>query len=347
MLASGRGFASDNNATCHPTVMEAIARANSGHVVAYGEDPYTEAARAKFREHFGEDAQAFFVFTGTAANVLSLQAATKPHHAILCASSAHVETSECGAVERFSGCKLIDIPTPDGKLTPERITPWLKGDGDAHSVQPKAISITQLTEQGTLYTTEEVRALAVLARARGLVLHMDGARLANAAAALGLSLRQASRDLGVDILSFGGTKNGLICGESVVFFRKELAQDFIFTRMQLGQMASKMRYISAQFEALLSDELWLRNALQANAMARLFKERLKAFPRAKPRYPVQGNILFVELPAAAAQALQRESFFYITDAPSPGTVEARWICSFDTTLEDIEEFLELLRRALS
>lgn len=345
MLRSGRSFASDNNATCHPTVLEALSRANRGHVVGYGEDPFTATAAGKFREHFGEDALPFFVFTGTAANVLSLQAATKPHHAVICASSAHIETSECGAAERFTGCKLIDLPTPDGKLTPKLIQAALKGFGNVHAVQPRVISITQVTERGTLYSAPEVRAIAELAHARGLLLHMDGARLANAAAAQDLTLAQASRQLGVDVLSFGGTKNGLICGESVVLFGNlaREAVDFGFMRMQAMQLASKMRYISVQFEALLTDELWLRNARHANAMAKRFAEGLP--PGAKLSLPVEANILFVRLPIEVARKLQNESFFYTQDLDQ-AEVEARWICSFDTSSEDIDEFLGLLRNLL-
>ncbi|MBI3554995.1 MAG: aminotransferase class V-fold PLP-dependent enzyme, partial [Deltaproteobacteria bacterium] len=264
-----RGFASDNNAGIHPAILAAIAEANQGHASAYGDDDYTARAVVKFREHFGNDADVFFVFNGTAANVLSLMTLTSSFSAVLCAATAHIENDECGAPEKFTGCKLVTIETPDGKLTPELLRPSIKGGGDQHHVQPRAISISQTTELGTVYTAAEVRALADFAHAHGMFLHMDGARISNAAASLHTTLRAITRDAGVDVLSFGGTKIGLMLGEAVVFFKPELARDFKFVRKQGMQLSSKMRFIAAQFDALLAGDLWRRNASRANSMARL------------------------------------------------------------------------------
>src|SRR5579864_7029197 len=267
-MKPARSFASDNNAGIHPEVLKAIAAVNQGHVVGYGDDPYTESAIRKFHEHFGSDIAVFFVFNGTAANVLGLKALTDSYHAVICAEAAHIYTDECGAPEKFTGCKLIPIPTADGKLTVESARHAYHGIGDQHHVQPRVISVTQATEMGTVYTPREVRDLARFAHDRDMFLHMDGARIANAAVSLGLTLREATRDLGVDVLSFGGTKNGVMGAEAVVFFNKKFSRDFLYLRKQGMQLASKMRFISAQFEALLSNNLWKKNAEHANRMAR-------------------------------------------------------------------------------
>ncbi|MGB7643600.1 MAG: beta-eliminating lyase-related protein, partial [Terriglobales bacterium] len=284
-----RSFASDNNANVHPEVLEAIARANRGHVVGYGDDPYTASAVQKFREHFGADVEVFFVFNGTAANVLSLQALTRPYHAVLCPEISHIYNDECGAPEKFTGCKLIPLPAPDGKLTVTTAAHAYHGIGDQHHVQPRVVSITQSTEMGTIYKPGEVEALARFAHDLQMFLHMDGARISNAAAAQNMTLRQATRDLGVDVLSFGGTKNGLVGAEAVVFFRPELAADFLFIRKQGMQLASKMRFMAAQMEALLTGDLWKRNADQANRMARLLHEQIKNLRGVKIMHPVEAN----------------------------------------------------------
>src|SRR5581483_5129302 len=267
-----RSFASDNNASIHPQILEAIAAANHGHTVGYGDDPHTQSAIRKFQQYFGPDIDVFFVFNGTAANCLSLKALTSSYHAVICSEAAHIYTDECGAPEKFTGCKLIPIRAPDGKLTVESVKHAYHGIGDQHHVQPRVISITQSTEMGTVYQPFEVRNLAKFAHSRQMFLHMDGARIANAAASLGLSLRQATRDLGVDVLSFGGTKNGLMGAEAVVFFDKKLSEDFKFLRKQGMQLASKMRFTSVQFEALLNNDLWLSNAQHANRMAKLLEK---------------------------------------------------------------------------
>ena len=338
-----RSFASDNNAGVHPEILKAIALVNQGHVVGYGADPYTAIMVNTFREHFGEDAEVFVVFNGTGANTLSLQAMTKSYQAVICAASAHIYTDECGAPEKFTGCKLIPITTSDGKLTVEMVRHAYHGIGDEHHVQPKVISITQATEMGTVYRPEEIRALASFAHERDLYLHMDGARLANAAAALGQTLRQATRDLGVDVLSFGGTKNGIMGGEAVVFFRPELAQDFLYLRKQSMQLASKMRFISAQLGALLTNDLWLTNAQHSNQMAKLLEKELRQIPGVKIFYHVEANGVFVKIPRESIPIIQERYFFYVWQEEES---VVRWMCSFDTTEEDVQNFAQFVREAL-
>ncbi len=330
-----RSFASDNNAGVHREVMEAVARANEGHVVGYGDDPYTESAAAKFREHFGNDVEVFFVFNGTAANVLGLKALTQSYHAVICTEAAHIYTDECGAPEKFTGCKLLPIVAPDGKLTVESIKSAYHGIGDQHHVQAKVVAITQATEMGTVYKPEEIRAIAGFAHDNNMFVHMDGARIANAAVSLGLSLRQATRDLGVDVLSFGGTKNGLMGGEAVVFFRNELAHDFKFLRKQGMQLNSKMRFVAAQFEALLSNDLWAKSARHANAMAKILESEMRNKKGVEVVYPVEANGVFARIPHAAIAELQERYFFYVWNEERS---VVRWMCSFDTTEEDTRQF---------
>jgi threonine aldolase len=330
-----RSFASDNNAPVHGEVLEAILRANEGYVVGYGDDPYTESAVAKFREHFGEDVAVFFVFNGTAANVLSLQALTRPYHAVLCPELSHIYTDECGAPEKFTGCKLVPLQAPMGKLTVKTVVDAYHGIGDQHHVQPRVISITQATEMGTVYKAAEIEALARFAHQRRMFLHVDGARISNAAAAAGLTLRQATRDLGVDVLSFGGTKNGLMGVEAVVFFRPEPTQEFLYVRKQGMQLASKMRYMAVQMEALLTNDLWRRNAEHSNLMARLLEQEVKKIPRVKIVYPVEANGVFAQIPREAIQKIQERYFFYVW---SEEDSVVRWMCSFDTTEEDVRTF---------
>src|SRR5271154_2551649 len=338
-MKPSRSFASDNNAVVHPEVLEAIRRANQGHVVGYGDDPHTESAVARFREHFGTDVAVFFVFNGTAANVLSLQALTRPYHAVLCPELSHIYTDECGAPERLTGCKLVPLAAPLGKLTAETVAHAYHGIGDQHHVQPRVISITQSTEMGTLYKPAEIEALAAFAHERKMFLHMDGARISNAVAAQGLSLRQTTRDLGVDVLSFGGTKNGLMGAEAVVFFRPELATDFLFVRKQGMQLASKMRFLSAQMEALLTNDLWRRNAEHSNRMARLLEQEVKSIPRVKIVYPVEANGVFAQIPREALEKIKERYFFYVWDEEES---VARWMCSFDTTEDDVHQFADFV-----
>jgi threonine aldolase len=334
-MKPARSFASDNNAGVHPQVLQAIAAANQGHTVGYGDDPYTESAVRKFKQHFGSDIEVFIVFNGTAANCLSLKALTNSYHAVICAESAHIYTDECGAPEKFTGCKLIPIPTRDGKLTVESVSQAYHGVDDPHHVQPRVISITQATEVGTVYKPGEIKALARFAHERGMFLHVDGARIANAAASLGQTLRQATRDLGVDVLSFGGTKNGALGAEAVVFFDKKLGHDFLYLRKQGMQLASKMRFVSAQLEALLTGDLWLKSAQHANRMARLLQKKLSEIPQVKVVYKVEANGVFAKIPRPAIAKLQKRYFFYVWNEQHS---VVRWMCSFDTTEQDIKQF---------
>jgi len=337
-----RSFASDNNAGVHPEVLEAIARANLGHVVAYGDDPYTRSAIAKFEEHFGSGIEVFFTFNGTGANVLGLQSINRPYHAVLCSEYAHIYTDECGAPEKHTGCKLIPLPHQDGKITLDSVRHAYHGIGDQHHVQARVISITQSTEMGTVYRPAEIEALARFAHDHQMFLHMDGARIANAAASLGQTLRQATRNLGVDVLSFGGTKNGIMGGEAVVFFNP-LGSDFLYLRKQGMQLASKMRFIAAQFEALLTNDLWRRSAEHANRMARVLEAEVARIPEVRIVWKVEANGVFAQIPRHAIEKIKARYFFY------PWIEEqciVRWMCSFDTTEEDIRDFVQVVAEAV-
>jgi threonine aldolase len=338
-----RSFASDNNAGVHPEVLEAIARANQGHVVAYGDDPFTRSAIAKFEEHFGAGIDVFFTFNGTGANVLGLQALNRPYHAVLCSDYAHIYSDECGAPEKHTGCKLIPLPHQDGKITLESVRHAYHGIGDQHHVQARIISITQSTEMGTVYRPEEIQALAHFAREHEMFLHMDGARIANAAASLGQTLRQATRDLGVDVLSFGGTKNGMMGGEAVVFFDRKLSADFLYLRKQGMQLASKMRFIAAQFEALLTNGLWQRSAEHSNRMARQLEAELRRIPQVRVVWKVDANGVFAQIPRPAVQKIKDRYFFYMWIEEE---CIVRWMCSFDTTEEDVKEFAKVVAEAV-
>ncbi|HXJ88627.1 MAG TPA: low specificity L-threonine aldolase [Candidatus Binatia bacterium] len=338
-----RSFASDNNAGVHPDVLEAIASANRGHVVAYGDDPYTRSAIAKFGEHFGPGIEVFFTFNGTGANVLGLQALNRPYHAVLCSDYAHIYTDECGAPEKHTGCKLIPLPHQDGKITLDQVLHAYHGIGDQHHVQARVISITQSTEMGTAYQPEEIQALARFAHEHDMFLHMDGARIANAAVSLGQTLRQATRDLGVDVLSFGGTKNGIMGGEAVVFFNRAHSSDFLYLRKQGMQLASKMRFIAVQFEALLTNELWKLSAEHANRMAKVLEAAVRQIPQVRIVWKVEANGVFAQIPKHAIEKIKRQYFFY------PWIEEeniVRWMCSFDTTEEDVHEFVKCVAEAV-
>jgi threonine aldolase len=341
-----RGFASDNSSGAHPEVMDAIAAANEGHAAAYGDDDWTAAAEARFRDHFGEQAEAFLVFNGTAANVLALAALMRPHEAVICPEGAHMSVDECGAPERIAGVKLLTVPAPDGKLTPELVAMRASRLGDQHAVQPRVVSISEATELGTLYTVAELDALAAAAHERGMLLHVDGARLANAAAALDVPLRALATDAGVDALSFGGTKNGLLLGDAVVFLRPELADGFRFTRKQLAQLASKMRFVAAQFDVLLGTDLWHRNASHANAMAGRLAAAIQPLEGVELAHPAEANAVFASLPADAIERLRSllpgDPPFHVWDEER-GTV--RLMCSWDTTPEDVDRLAAALSGA--
>lgn len=345
-----RGFASDNYAGAHPEVLEAIASANGGHQIAYGEDVYTARLHEVMKSHFGDSAEVFPVFNGTGANVTALTSMVPRWGAVIGSSTAHIHTDEGGAPERVSGLKLLTVDTPDGKLTPELIDHEAWGWGDEHRAQPLVVSITQTTELGTLYTPSEIRAIADHVHERGMKLHLDGARISNAAAALGVPLREFTTDAGVDVLSFGGTKNGLLYGEAVVVLNPEASDGLVFLRKLSMQLASKMRFVSAQLIALLTDDLYLRSASHANAMAARLRSALEervasgeitglAFTQA-----TQANAVFATLPPGVADTL-RESFrFYDWN---PATREVRWMCSFDTQESDIDAFVSAIAAELT
>jgi threonine aldolase len=338
-----RSFASDNNAGVHPEILAAVARANQGHVIAYGDDLYTRSAVEKFEQHFGPDIAVFFTFNGTGANVLGLQALTQSFHSVLCSDYAHIYVDECGAPEKHTGCKLIPLPQREGRITLDSVRQAYHGIGDQHHSQPRVISITQSTEMGTVYPPEEIQALARFAHEHGMFLHMDGARIANAAAALGQSLRQATRDLGVDVLSFGGTKNGILGGEAVVCFRPGLSESLLYLRKQSMQLASKMRFIAAQFEALLTDDLWRRSAEHANRMARLLEKGISRIPEVKVVWKVEANGVFAQIPRHSIEAIRQHYFFYMWMEEES---IVRWMCSFDTTEDDIARFVEVVAKAV-
>src|SRR5215475_1145810 len=333
-------FASDNYSGVHPAVLAAVAEVNTGHERPYGYDPVTAEAEELFRSHFGPRAEAYFVANGTAANVLCLQTALRPYQAVIFADTAHINTDECGAPERYLGCKLIDLPAPDGKLTVDLLDS-VHSRVDEHQVQPGAVSITQSTELGTRYSLAEVRAIADWAHNRGMALHVDGARLANAAAGLGIGLGEASAGCGADLVSFGGTKNGLIGGEAVVFLRPGLSAHFRYRRKQAMQLVSKMRYVAAQFRALLTDDLWRRNAEHANRMAARLAKAVAAIPGVRITHPVEANAVFATVPPEAVPALQEVSPFYVWD---DRICEVRWMTSFDTTEQDIDTFARAVRK---
>ena len=338
-MKTTRSFASDNNAGVHPTILEAIQAVNEGHVVAYGDDPYTRAATNKFHEHFGEDIDVYFVFGGTGANVLGLKAVTDTYAAIICAETAHINVDECGAPENLTGCKLLPIPTQNGKIGIEQIRPLLHGIGNEHHVQPKVVSISQSTEMGTVYTPQEIEAIAAYAHQHGMLLHVDGARIANAAASLGLRLRDLTVDAGADLLSFGGTKNGMMYGEAVVFFNRSLSKNFKYIRKQGMHLASKMRFISTQFEALLSGDLWLENARHANRMAQLLAREVEKIPQIRITQKVEANAVFAIIPKMFIPLIRQRYFFYVWNDE---TSEVRLMTSFDTTEDDIREFVDLI-----
>lgn len=346
-----RGFASDNYSGVHPEVLDAIAAANGGHQVAYGEDVYTERLQQVFARHFGEGVEVFPVFNGTGANVTGLQSMLPRWGAVISASTAHINSDEGGAPERVGGMKLLTVPTPDGKLTPELIDREAWGWGDEHRAQPLVVSITQTTELGTAYTTDEIRTIADHAHERGMKLHLDGARLSNAAASLGLPLRAFTRDAGVDVLSFGGTKNGALGAEAIVVLNPEASEGLRYLRKLNMQLASKMRFVSAQLIALLEGELWLQSASHANAMARRLRDALDTgiaageLPGLGFTQETQSNGVFATLPPGVADRLRERGFrFYDWDA-SRG--EVRWMCSFDTSEADIDAFVAGIREELA
>ncbi|MFD0684758.1 threonine aldolase family protein [Actinomadura fibrosa] len=344
VLPAVRGFASDNQASVHPEVLAALAAVNDGHQPAYGDDAVTARLREVVRRHFGEQAEVFPVFNGTGANVVSLQAMSERWSSVICPETAHINTDECGAAEKVAGLKLVPVPSPDGKLTPEAVERYAVGFGSIQRAQPAVVSITQSTELGTVYTAAEVAAVAAAAHERGMLVHMDGARVANAAAALDLPMRAFTTDAGVDVLSFGGTKNGLLLGEAIVVLNPGAVRGMPYLRKAGMQLASKMRYLSAQLVALLDGDLWLRNAAHANAMARRLADAAGAMPGVEIVRPVDANTVFAVVPKDAAERLRKRFAFYVWD---DRTGEVRWVCSFDTTESDVDAFAAALAEELS
>jgi threonine aldolase len=343
-VAARRGFASDNAATVHPRVLEAIAAVNSGHAFGYGHDPYTQAVERRLAAALGApEASVFFVFNGSGANVLSLRAACRPWEGAIVSANAHLHTDEVGAPEAVAGVKLLVAETLEGKLSLEGVRRLVERPNDEHSVKPALLSITESTELGTVYGLDELRAVSALAHAGGLRVHVDGARFANAAAALGVSLPELVAASGADLLSFGGTKNGLMVGEALVVFDSELVPGMLHLRKQTLQLASKMRYVAAQFDALLTDELWLANATHANAMARRLFDAVSALHGLTVTREPAANSLFAVLPADARERLQREFDFYEWD---DATGEVRWMCAWDTTEDDVDRFAAAVSGAL-
>ena len=334
-------FGSDNHSGVHPAILKAIEKANKGYAVAYGDDGYSKKSIKIFKKHFGNDIEVFFVSNGTAANILGLKAVTESFNSIICAETAHMNVHECCGPEKFIGCKIETIKTPDGKLTIDLINSKLVGFGDPHMAQPKVISITQTTELGTAYTKNEIKKLSDFAHKHNMFIHVDGARLCNAAAYLNSNLKDITADAGVDILSFGGTKNGMMYGDAVIFFNKKLSKNFPYIRKQGMQLTSKMRFISVQFEEILSNDLWLKNAKHANSMAQLLSEKLKALPSFEITQKVESNAVFVKIPKNLNKKILRKYFFHVFDE-SVNTI--RLMCSYNTKKEDIIDFVDFLKK---
>jgi threonine aldolase len=337
-------FASDNYAGVPQEVLDALAAANVGHAISYGDDEWTARADAAFRAQFGDGARAWYVTTGTAANVLGLKAVCRPWEGVITPATSHLNVDECAAPEQMGGLKLLTVETPDGKLAPRDVVAQLGRVGDPHAVQPRVVSVAQSSELGTVYTLDELRALADTAHEHGLLLHVDGSRLANAAASLGVDLAAVSTDVGADVLSFGGTKAGLMGAEAVVFLREGLGEGFEYVRKQHGQLISKMRFVAAQLEALLAGDLWRRCAEHANAMARRLAAGVADIEEVRLTQPVQANAVFAILPREATEMLQRDHRFYTWNE---ATGEVRWMCAWDTRPEDVDAFAADVRAVLA
>lgn len=333
-------FASDNYAGAHPDVIQAVINANQGHAAAYGADEYTQRAIDKFKSLLGNNIDVHFAYNGTGANVLSLASLTSSFNSIICSDLAHINVDESTAPEKFTGCKLVTVPTKDGKIYPSQIEEKIIRIEDQHHPQVKVISISQSTEYGTVYTIPEIKAISAVAKKYNLYLHMDGSRIANAAVSLKEEIKAITVDAGVDVLSFGGTKNGMMFGEAVVFFNSELAKNFKYIRKQSMQLHSKMRFISAQFEALLSNDLWKKNAQHANNMAQLLKKLLQEIPGVTLTQSVDANGIFALLPPAIIPALQEVQYFYVWNEK---TSEVRLMCAFDTTEDEVRNFANKLK----
>jgi threonine aldolase len=337
-------FASDNYAGVHPAIMQALADANHEHAASYGADHITEQAIKKFKAMFGEETEVFFVYNGTGANVLGLQAITQSFNSIICSDLAHINVDESTAPEKFLGCKLITIPTKDGKIYPHQIEEKIQRIDDQHHPQAKVVSISQSTEYGTVYTAAQIKAISGVAKKHGLFFHMDGSRITNAAASLNADFASFTKDAGVDVLSFGGTKNGMMFGEAIVFFNPKLTNAFKYIRKQGMQLHSKMRFISAQFNALLTNELWKQNASHANAMAKYLEKELLGIKEIRITQSVDANGVFAIIPPAIVSKLQQQNYFYVWNDK---TSEARLMCAFDTKREEIDGFIKTLKELIA
>lgn len=335
-----RSFASDNNSSVHPQVMNALQAANNGHAIGYGDDPWTEEATELVKKQFARPCEALFVFNGTGSNTMALQLMTRPYHIIFCAETGHIAVDECGAPSKGTGCFMRTIPTPDGKLTPELLKPYMTNFGVEHHSQPGAVYISQCSELGTIYKPEELKALCDFAHSYGLLVHMDGARISNAAAALGLSLDEVSAACGIDTLTLGGTKNGLMGAECVVIFNKDLVKEARYARKQSCQLASKMRYVACQFTAFLKDNLWLECAMNANRLAKMLYDELVKMPNVRFTQPMESNQLFLIMPKEIEEKLHEKYYFYYWNE-SIG--EMRLVTSWDSTDEDVEGLIEYIR----
>jgi len=334
-------LASDNSAPVHPAILAAIQRANRGSALAYGHDPWTAAAESRIRAHFGDDVEVLFVFNGTAANVVGLRAVVDSHHAVLCAETSHLWRDECNAPEYFLGAKIVPIDTPDGKLSPELVRPFLRGFGVVHHAQPRVISVAQPTEWGTLYTLDELCGLSALAHEHGMLFQVDGARLANAAVALHVPIGRFGRELGIDVLSLGGTKLGLLGADAVILFDPPLGTRAAFHRKQAMQLGSKMRFIAAQFDAMLDLDLWRELALHANAMASRLGEGIDERTPLSLVRPVETNAVFVQLPGELIEPLQEHATFHMW---APAQSVARLMTAWDTQADDVDRFVAVLAR---
>ncbi len=332
-------FLSDNNSGVHPKILEAIYNCNNGHEPSYGNDKYSEKAMELFQKLFEKDVDVYFVTSGTAANIIGLTGLLQPFEGVVCADTAHINTDECGALERFGGNKILYVPNRNGKIYPEDIEDFLSSIGDEHQVQPKVISISQITELGTVYSVEEIKELADFAHANDMFLHVDGARISNGVVALDSSFKEMITDTGVNLLSFGGTKNGMMVGEAIVSFNKKISKNFKYIRKQGMQLISKMRFISAQFIPYLEEGIWKKNAINSNNMARFIKEELEKFSQVEIINEPLGNILFVKIPRSWNEPLQRKYPLYVTDEREN---IIRIVTSFDTTEEDIRNFIDYI-----
>lgn len=338
-----RGFGSDNFSGVLPEVFNTLKEAAYGHQHSYGEDIYTEKAVSDFKQIFGDNIEVCFVYNGTGANIVGLSALVRPYNAIICAETAHINVDECGAIQKQAGCKLLTVPTFDGKLNTGLIQNHMHGFGEQHHSQPNVISLTQCTELGTVYSPEELKEICDFAHAHGMYVHMDGARLANAVAYLECDPKEITVDAGIDVLSFGGTKNGMMFGEAVIFFNTSVCKDIKYLRKQAMQLHSKSRFIAAQFSAVLKENLWLKTARHANRMAQKLANEAALIPGITITQKVQGNEVFAIIPREKIAVLQEKCFFYTWDEDAS---EVRWVCSFDTTESDIIEFVNLLREEL-